>query len=377
MLDWRRFLRRPVNRAEAKLLRFLEDLLLEVYSSPNRWVRRVGQQPVSVLLRWAVFWFTGLSYQVVVLRGCNPETHQPWTVACILNGNILGYLEHILFEDGQASHEERGTCSAWQIRKVARQLAREAEMIVVCRPRIPFWKPADGDWLIVPTGVRMVYDYAPGETWEQMKHKLISQEKNIKKVVRGGFSWHTSFQEEDFDFFYHRMHVPNVANRHKGYGTPEKQSDLYRDFKRGMMVFVDNAQGEPVSGKVAMIIGDVYWGVCNGVIDGSHEWLEKGAVAALYYFTIRWCLEHHIRRYDIGNVKPFIQDGIYLHKKHWKFWPARDPFGTRELMFWSPNRSPAALRWFEAHPAIPQVEQHNGERIEALYETLQVGEPAV
>jgi len=96
-------------------------------------------------------------------------------------------------------------------------------------------------------------------------------------------------------------------------------------------------------------------------LDGDQAWLQTGALSALYFGSIKWCFDHHIRRCDIGEVRPFANDGLYQYKRRWGFRPIRELWNPREWLIWAPHSSETALRWLEAHPFIPEFARSGGE----------------
>jgi predicted N-acyltransferase len=206
----------------------------------------------------------------------------------------------------------------------------------------------------------MVHDFQPGETWEMVTRRMKSQEMNIRRVRRSGYTFEIGASDADFHFFYERMHQPLISGRHSGYGRVDTEANLYRIFKNGNLIFILDSSGKRVAGGLNLVKGNAIMGVANGLLDGDEELLKTGALSALYYYILKWCNENHIRRFDLGEVRPFENNGLYQYKRRWGFMAIEEIWNTREWIFWAPGLSPAAMRWIEANRFIPIFARSGG-----------------
>lgn len=357
-----------LDQFQARYLKFLDETLLKIYGSPHIWVRKWAKPLFYHQRRWALFLFKGRSLKIIEMRGLSAGSCQPLRVICFMGGKSLDYLRSILFEEGNADCFEHGQCSIFQLPAYAARFAPEADLILVDRMTVIRWKPPSGEWLTAPTWVRMVMDFKPGDTWEAWDRFLMQkQEMNIKRFRRAGFQARESQDPQDFDFFYDRMYVPLIQDRHKGYGVVDKKGDLWGYFNHGRIMFALDDQ-RPVAGDFSFRQGEVFFGVNNGILDGNREWMKKGVLSFLYYMAIQWCVENRIRRFDVGEIRPLVQDGVYKHKSQWGFEAVQDTtWGVREWLWWVPGDSTAALDWLAAHPFIPQFVEYQGSGLNEIY----------
>ena len=54
-----------------------------------------------------------------------------------------------------------------------------------------------------------------------------------------------------------------------------------------------------------------------GVLEGNFKFVKKGALIALYYFTIQYLKEGNHQKFSLGTTRPFFSDGILQHKLNW------------------------------------------------------------
>ena len=265
------------------------------------------------------------------------------------------YLRHILLQpEGQAVQEPPSN-SAFPMRRVrsaAEEAAKAAGLVIVEGSDLLRWQPDRGVWGWLPTWVRMVVTFRPGQTWDEIQAAMRKHRDNIRRAQTGGFTFAVSRRPEDFEFFYHRMHLPMLNERHGEYGVADKKETLAGQFRQGLLFFVMH-DGRPVAGGLRYLRGRSVYGLASGVLDGDPAWNRQGAVAFLYLESIRWCFEHGYRRYDLGGVRPFASDGLYRFKYRWGARPERDLWLGRSWLFWAPSGSPAALDWLRAHPPAP------------------------
>jgi len=311
----------------------------------------------------------GLKYRVFQLEGLSAKDNTPLCVTYLNEGASMDYLNTLLFREGTLRRQRLGSCSYREIQSTAEELAGNTDMIVVEGDQ--GWKPGSGEWLHTPIWVRMMFNFHPNENWASLLLRLRRQEKNIRKVTRAGFSYRISHAEQDFDYFYNHMHVPMVRSRHPGYGILDNQDTLSWYFKHGFLLFALDSHGCPVAGDLCMVRGDTFWSLSTGVLDGDFKWIDQGAQSALYYYTFQWCIDHGIRALDAGEVRPFLNDGIYQHKQRWGFEPTTDPWQPRSWLFWVPNGSPAAFRWLNEHPFLPDFTTRSSPTLEKMvHQTL-------
>ena len=361
------YIRKYVDRS----LLLLDEWLVAIYCSPSRLARLFLTRPTYELRRLLLLLRRGLSFKVFVLRGTASVTNALFSVAYFASGDGMSYLESLLFADGQAKCEQRESCSLWALAKTAAELAREVDLVVVERNSLLRWKPSCGSWVVGPTWVRMVFDFVPGQSWEQVQARFKKQQKNIRYFRKNGYTYSVSRQDEDFDHFYHRMHIPLIDTRHKGYGLIDGKQNLYKFFKQGFVMFALNRENQPVAGDLDSLRGDVMLAVVNGVLDGERKWMQEGALNVLYYYELQWCHEHGLRRCDIGGARPFAHNGLYTHKRRWGFQPVRGLWQVHDWLLWAPHDSPVAMQWLEAHPFIPEFAQVGSKSLESMYQGLQ------
>lgn len=362
---FRRIGRKIIQFIDRDVLRFLSERQLEAYSSSKPFVRKWLARPYHHLHR-AIF--TGLKMRKMhmVYASGTSKDGLSLRVAFMMSRQSRLEFQSQLFEDGNVTIEERNTCPSWQYPQKMLCAAEDVDLVLVEHSTLQRWEPPYGEWVTTAPRVRMVFEFQPGETWGQVEHRLHQMAWNIKLVKRAGYSFEISHEEADLAFFYDRMYSPYIHLRHKEMCVIEKPSTLKRKFDQGFLAFVCDTQGNRVAGELCKVHGDVCFGVVNGILDGDEQWLEKRALCAMYYFTIRWCYEHQYRRYDMGPCFPFENDGIYVHKKRWGFTPSVELGMSTSWLLWAPRPSQAAQNYMHARPFISSIAKYSRKELDQV-----------
>ena len=54
-----------------------------------------------------------------------------------------------------------------------------------------------------------------------------------------------------------------------------------------------------------------------GVLRGDFKFVKRGALIALYYYTIQYLKERNHEKFSFGSTRPFFSDGVLHHKLNW------------------------------------------------------------
>ena len=285
--------------------------------------------------------------------------------------NSLTYFEHLLFRPETTRRKKIGRCPIWQMRGRVEAAAGQVDMVVVRTNSLMVWKPNQGEWVFGPGIIRMVFDYHPDETWDDIVSKRMkSQSHNLSVLRRSGFTYRVSHNDADFSYFYHKLYLPMVQTRYQGFGEIVSEPGIYKVFKdEGFLLLIENEAGEVVSGGLQSANHGVIYALLNGVLDGSQALVRKGALTACYYYGLKWGYENGYRRFDAGVCQPFLTDGVFQHKRFWGYEPLADPWKAFNMLIWAPNNAHNALMWMKANPLLPQFTTLGGTSLRPTYES--------
>jgi hypothetical protein len=202
--------------------------------------------------------------------------------------------------------------------------------------------------------VRQVIDTSG--SWEQIAQNCSKSRKVMFRKLSSDptLSYRTSNTNEDFDFFYHRMHVPFVTRRFGESASTDTYDEMKQYFNKGFLLLV-NQDGQAVIGALCIIERDKLIFRRTGVLDGDDCYVKGGAHASLYYCLIRVAKERGCRSLDVMNSRPFINDGVYKNKRRWGAVALPDEELKTSVYFFNVSRSRKVAQFFENDPIVIQA----------------------
>ena len=158
-----------------------------------------------------------------------------------------------------------------------------------------------------------------------LKGDLLSQsiakrslKNNIKKMKKGNFEYSISKDPNDFQFFYTNMYLPYILNRHGDLGLKVSFEKMQKGFENGELLFIKD-EGEIIAGVIIdyKVMNGIPRATQLGVLRGDFNYVKKGALVAIYYYTIEYLRERNFGKFSVGLARPFINDGMLNHKLYW------------------------------------------------------------
>jgi hypothetical protein len=152
---------------------------------------------------------------------------------------------------------------------------------------------------------------------EDLDRRMKKDLKNeIRRIRKYSYSYEITRDPDKLVYFYHRMHVPFISNRHAYLPYIHDFSLFKRILRKGVILFV-KGNGDYLSGNILLLRNRRLWVKWTGVIDGSPEYLRRGVIDASEYFTIKWAIQKKFQTIDFGLSRAFFSDGVFRYKKKW------------------------------------------------------------
>ena len=359
----RTILRKITNRLfSRRLMLWLEDLLIRIYSTPNPVTRRWELPVVFLMYRVVLFVRGGQEFDIYRLEGIPANQKEPITLMYFQSGHGLEYLAKEMFCENEFRSEKVGSCRWWKLAKQAEEAAARADVVVIERNTLIRWTPRRGQWLRTPTWVSMAMEINPGLPWEEVKKQMHSQHSNIRAIKKWNFTYTVNHDSCDFDFFYEHMYLPYITQRYPESGFTDSKSHLRNIFEHGFLAQIGLPGGDPIAAVVSLRRGELQFSVALGVLEANNTWLDAGVISALYYYQIKHAYDDGLRRVDVGGARPFLNDGLFQYKYRWGMRPVLDYWNPREWLIWIPNGSEAARLWAAEHPIVPDFLRTGGQK---------------
>lgn len=164
--------------------------------------------------------------------------------------------------------------------------------------------------------VRQIIDISG--TWDDVRKRFSKNKHQItnKFPEKFGLGYRISNDINDFDHFYHRMFVPHIKKRYGELAVIESYENMKEYFLKGLLLFVTK-NDERLAAALCLVANGVLIFRRTGVLDGNETLVESGAQTALYYYQLKYAHEMGLRAVDAMMSLPFLNDGVYMHKKEW------------------------------------------------------------
>jgi len=258
--------------------------------------------------------FHGSAYE---LKG--PEKHGGHDLTAVFMGSSASraYLSNLLFR-GNPAVRVLGRLSPRNIVSFLDGTHPRADLIFLESPSLLSPAFRKRGCLIIPQWVGTSLETTgPGESiLKAMGSKSLRED--LRRVHKQKYRYRVSRNQEDFYFYYHRMHVPYVSHRYDDLTLPTRYEAMKRLWEKGFLVLVSGEGHEQeISGGLCFIRGDTFYLRTIGVLDGRKEFVSQGALAAVDYFAIRMAEEAGCGFFDFGLSRPFLRDGVLVYKKKW------------------------------------------------------------
>jgi hypothetical protein len=200
-------------------------------------------------------------------------------------------------------------------------------------------------------GVRQVIDTSG--SWDDVKGRFSKKKRQITNTFaeRYGLGYRISSDPEDFDYFYYRMFVPHIRKRFGALSDIDSYEDMKKFFGKGRLVLVTKNE-KVVAGALSLVEDGALVFRRTGVLDGDESLVDGGAQTALYYFQLKYANEHHLHSVDTMLSDPFLNDGVYRHKREWGAAVLPDVEAIRGVYFCKARPCDSVARFFESNPLV-------------------------
>ena len=266
------------------------------------------------------------------------------------NTDFTGYLKARMYEEPPAALGER---RIWipGFKKLIREKAGSFDLCVAVLPRV-YDSIVSGMCDYKGTeAIRQVIDTSG--PWEDVRGRFSKKRRQITNEFpeKTGLGYRMSNDPEEFDYFYRRMFVPHIKKRYGELSHIDSYNDMKRFFLKGRLLFVTKGDA-PVAGALCLVEDGTLVFRRTGVLDGDETHIEGGAQTALYYFQLKYANEHNLRAVDTMKSAPFLNDGVYKHKRDWGATVLPDDEAENWVYFFTPGSAEKIASFFENNPAI-------------------------
>lgn len=210
--------------------------------------------------------------------------------------------------------------------------------------------------VVAPFRVHLVLPLAVAGERRPVVVSRKERQRHARERVARGWKLEPTRSEDDFEYFYQRMHLPTMARRH-GEATRSVGPGLARDaiLARGVLFFVTE-HGERRAGMLCRLDrpGRTLTLRLAGVLDGADEHYRSGVFMAMYILIAQWAAEQGFARLDLSGCEPFLSKGILQFKRklhpHVELPP--NHFAAKRLWIGARRDTPAVRDLLAANPVL-------------------------
>ncbi len=248
------------------------------------------------LTRWSGTIAGGLEANLLV---AGPE---PWSA----------YLPERLF-CAPAARQPLGSFKPWALERALRHASPPADLTVIrvdyASARLFFRQR----YLQVPAWVAL--RCRPEDT-RILARRHSALDRDLQIVRHWGLSTEITQGEDDLDYFYNKMYLPFMLQRH-GDSAYIRSSPWCRGaLRRGGFVWVLH-KGVRVGACLFEHRGETLDLCVVGLLNGDPEWKRQGAISALYMRAVEHARAEGCQWVGLGAVRPSLTDGLLRYKAKW------------------------------------------------------------
>jgi hypothetical protein len=171
--------------------------------------------------------------------------------------------------------------------------------------------------LVAPFRIHLVVQVSADP--EEMLQRASKRERwqFRRNLQRLGWTLEQDDSRAAFEFFYHRMHRPTMAQRHGERERSESAAVAYHEILRHGCLFFVRQGTQRVSGALCRWSADRNTLTTRllGVLDGEAEHYDTGAFKAVYHLLLDWAARNQVPRVDFFGTEAFVSKGIFQWKR--------------------------------------------------------------
>ncbi len=141
---------------------------------------------------------------------------------------------------------------------------------------------------------------------------------NIKKIKKNNLEYIITKDPLYFHFFYNNMYLPYISKRHSNSAVIKSFDEMKRSFENGELLLIKDGQ-KIIAGVILdyKVMNGIPRTMQLGVLGGDSFYVKRGALIAIYYYTIEYLKKQNFKKFNVGWSRPFFNDGVLNHKLRW------------------------------------------------------------
>ncbi|MBD3383813.1 hypothetical protein GF407_02700 [candidate division KSB1 bacterium] len=241
---------------------------------------------------------------------------QKTRVRYIGEGESLDYLRNTVFKDHH--FERKATIAPWQLKRYCRY-----DGITIIEINRFLKGLCRSQWITYPW-IRQKVELG-GEHYRARRRSI--EDNYGRKARKYGYTFTCSREPEQVDIFYENYYLPYIYWRYGNLSHVRTKACLQNLLQQGKgLLFKVETSGVWVAAIFCVRNAAQLTILALGMAGDFKRHLHRGALSAGYYLLDKWAQENDFTVLDLLRSRPFVNDGVYNHKKKWGAQPCRDPW---------------------------------------------------
>jgi hypothetical protein len=199
--------------------------------------------------------------------------------------------------------------------------------------------------------VRQIIDTSG--SWEEIIQRFNKRKRQYTNNLPSKYNlwFRISHDLNDFDFFYHQMHITHIKKKYRDLSDIDSYDDMKAYFLKGFLLFVTKGD-QTVAGALCLIQGRTLIYRRSGFLAEDEHQFKDNIQTILYYFVLLFAKNKNLAKVDTMKSSSFLNDGVYRHKREWGAVVHQDDESDSWVYFFPRKHSVNVVDFFKHNPLI-------------------------
>ena len=253
--------------------------------------------------------FLDLRLKIWLVKGNELTSRMPLSVLCAGNDDLnMKYILELIF--GPSFQKQYlGSAWLWKFPKVFTKIVLDYSLILINMRKSCKKLLRHRNWFYIPNWVIGEVDIPAVPNSRNLR-------RDLRKISKHSFRFVATCEPQEFDDFYHNMHVPYINKVYGSTANIVPYKEKIKIFKNCDLLLVKK-QEESIAGILIAYEngGSRLWTL--GIRNGNLEYVKEGALTALYHFSFLYLKDKGFTKVNFGLSRAFLGDGVFQYKKKW------------------------------------------------------------
>ena len=205
----------------------------------------------------------------------------------------------------------------WEIPKAVKESSCDCSLMVAEAPKVLRVLFRKTKHLYIPCWVSGEVDIS-GNDRSFLKNE--SLKSDVRKIGKNKLHFEVTNRPSDLRDFYYNMYLPYITKTHGNRSEIVSYDFVKSEFGERRLLnelLLVKKEEEYVAGILLGFKSNRAQLWYLGVKDGNFDYVQNGAIGALFYFSVRYLEEKGFTRIGFGRSRPFLRDGVLRFKRKW------------------------------------------------------------